>query len=452
MAYFVVQDFSSGLDVRKSPWTSANGSLQKLTDAHITRGGEIEKRKALGEVGTLPTATSALVSGKQAGSDTNGLIVFGSGPPPGGLPDGVAYQQIQHPDGAGFDLVDIADATLFDGRAYVVGEYSDGSQWHFYNGALVKEWGAGVVRSSMVTNDLIAEHMRGLIDGESGYTATRTGATVIVSGPTGSNYAVSTESQDGGGNPNQNIVASELVAASVAAPGTQAVGEFAILIGEQGAGNYIDKVRVDVGGVFTELISSTVPFNTTPELTALDVVTAINAGTSVHGYNASTKYGKIFIGAPASLGASANGRIVEVVAKGSVCLYNGKFSLYGGPAGAGNEVATVFINGVVVTSAAIPWATSDAATAAAVAANINAYASVPKINAVALGSTVYLSPEKIRSNDATSLTLIVNTNGNVTATTGSNAPVENDYTGYTNPQRPGFDDVIVQTPEGGVQP
>lgn len=435
MAYFVVQDFSSGLDVRKSPWTSANGSLQQLSDGHITRGGEVEKRKALQLVGELPSSTRAIISGKPAGSESNTIIVFGAGAAPTGLPPGVQYQQLAHPDGPSFEIVDIVDATLFDGRAYVVAEYSDGNQFHFYNGSLVTDWGAGIVRASMTTNDLIAEHMRGLINGQSGYTASRSGSTVTVTGPVGANYAVAVESQDGGGNPNQNIVASELVASVTPAAGSSAIGEFAILIGEAGAGNYIDKVRVDVGGVFTELISAPVLFNTTAELTGLDVATAINAGTLTHGYSASTKYGKVFIFAPLSLGATANGRIVEVVAKGKVCLYNGKFSIYGGPAGAGNEIAVVYVNGQTVTSAAVPWATSDAATATALADNINAFASSPKINAVALGSTVYLSPEKIRSNDPTSVTMVVSTNGNVTATIGSNAPVENDYGDYEDPDR-----------------
>jgi hypothetical protein len=372
VSYFVVQDFSSGLDVRKSPWTSANGSLQQLTDGHITRGGEVEKRKALSLVGPLPESTRALMSGKPSGSETNSIIVFGAGALPAGLPAGVNYQQLAHPDGPGFDIVDIVDVTLFDGRVYVVAEYDDGNQFHFYNGALVTDWGAGIVRASMTTNDLIAEHLRGLINGQSGYTASRSGNAITVTGPIGSNYTVAVESQDGGGNPNQSIVASELVAAAVPAAGANSVGEFAILIGEVGAGNYIDQVRVDVGGVFTDLISAPVLFNTTAELTGLDVATAINNGTSVHGYSASTKYGKVFVFAPLSLGATANGRIIEVVAKGRVCLYNGKFSIYGGPAGAGNEIAVVYVNGIAVTSAAVPWATSDAATATALADNINA--------------------------------------------------------------------------------
>lgn len=446
MTYFVVQDFSSGLDVRKSPWTSANGSLQKLEDAHITRGGEIEKRKAIVAIGDLSGSVDGLVAGKIGGADTSGLIVFGSGPAPAVLPGGVSYQQITHPDGVSIPLVSIADVALYDGRVYVVGNYSDGSQWHFYDGVLVKDWGAGVVRASMTTNDLIAEHIRGLIDGESGFTATRAGAAVIVTGPVGSNYAVSVEAQDGAGNPDETITVSELVSSSAATAGTQSVGEFAIFIGEAGAGNYIDQIRVDVGGVFTSLISSPVLFNTTPELTALDVITAINAGTGTHGYNATTKYGKVFVGAPVSLGATANGRILEVVAKGAICLYNGKFAVTGGPAGAGNEVTSVSVNGLAITSGAVAWATSDSATASAVAANINAYASVPKMNAVALGNTVYVSPEKVRSNDSTSLSLIVITGGNVTASVGASAPVENDYGDYKDPSRPGFDDPNTEQP------
>lgn len=439
MTYFVVQDFSAGLDVRKSPWTSANGSLQSLQNAHITRGGEVEKRKAIVAIGDLSSSVDGLVAGKIGAADTSGLIVFGSAPAPAGLPDGVSYQQIPHPDGLSIPLVSIADVALYDGRVYVVGNYSDGSQWHFYDGVLVKDWGAGVVRASMTTNDLIAEHMRGLIDGEGGFTATRTGATVIVTGPVGSNYAVTVEAQDGAGNTDETISVSELVASAAATAGTQAVGEFAIFIGEDGASNYIDQVRVDVGGVFTDLISAPVLFNTTPELTALDVITAINANTSLHGYNATTKYGKVFVGAPLSLGATANGRILEVVAKGSICLSNGKFSISGGPAGAGNDVTSVSVNGLTVTSGAVAWATSDSATAAAVAANVNTYASSPKVNAVALGNTVYVSPEKVRSNDSTSLSLVVITGGNVTASAGASAPVENDYGDYKDPSRPGFD-------------
>ena len=407
-----------------------------LDDGQITRGGEIEKRKVFSDEGSLLAETLALASGKIGASTTPTLIVFGSVSPPAGLPAGVVYQRLQHPDG-GFQLEDIADWTLYDGKVYVVGEFSDGSQWHFYDGLLVTDWGAGVVRPSMTTNELIAEHLKNLVDASDSYSATRTGASIIITGQAGVDYAVAVETQDGGGINNQNLTANELVAAIPGVAGVQAVGEFAILLGENGAGNFIDQVRIDNNGVFTDLLSSSVLFATTPELTALVVVNEINAGNATHGYISSTKYGKVFIGARVSEGSSANGRVVEVVAKGAIVLANGKFSITGS-AGGGNEVTSVVVNGLTVTSGAVAWATSDANTASLVAANIRAFASSPKINAVALGNTVYVSPEKIRSNDPVQLSMIVTTAGTVVGNPGAEAPVENDYPDYPDPPRPGF--------------
>lgn len=437
MSYFLVQDFSSGLDVRKSPWTSANGSLQQLDDGQITRGGEIEKRKAFVDQGDLLSYTSGLASAKTGNGDTPSLMVFGSAGPPTGLPAGVIYQQLNHPDGS-VDMTDIVDYTLYDGKAYVVADYADGSQWHFYDGAMVTDWGAGVVRPPMTTNDLIAEHLKLLVDASPTYSANRIGPSVFITGPDGVDFTVATETADGGGNNDQTLLANNLVAPVAGASNAKAVGEFAILLGENGAGNYIDQVRIDNNGVFTDLLSASVPYATTPELTALNVVNAINAGNPVHGYVASTTYGKVFIGAAESLGASANGRVIEVIAKGAVVLANGKFALINGTAGVGNEVTSVAVNGITITSAAVPWVTNDATTAANVAANINAFASVPKMNAVALGNTVYVSPEKVRSNDPVSLSMTLVTGGTVNGTAGAEAPVENDYPNYENPERPEF--------------
>lgn len=438
MAYFLIQDFSSGLDVRKSPYTSANGSLQQLDDGHITRGGEIEKRKALELTGDL-LRTYALVSGKITGQTQASDIVFGdAASPPPGLPAGVEYQRLQHPDGT-HSLTGITDYTLYDGRPFVAAEFSDGSQWIFYDGQLVTDFGAGVVRASMTTNDAIAEYLKGLIDASPNFSATRTGTTVFVTGLVGVDYAVATETANGGATNNQALSVNELLSPVAAVAGQPAIAEFAIMVGENGASNYIDQVRVDVGGVFTDLISSPVLFNTTPELTALDVVNAINAGSGTHNYTASTKYGKVFVYAQTSLGASANGRIIEVTAKGAICLYNGSFSITAGTSGTGNELISVKVNGLEVTSAPVAWATSNSATAAAVAANIRAYSSSPKINAVALGNTVYLSPEKIRSNDPVTLSVQVTGAGDVGSGTGAPTPVENQYPDYgtTDPRNPG---------------
>ncbi len=81
MPYFLIQDFSRGLDARKSPATLPAGSLRYLNNAHITRGGEIEKRKAFVPHITLPPGSVGL-----AASD-NYFVVYGNGPAPPGLID-----------------------------------------------------------------------------------------------------------------------------------------------------------------------------------------------------------------------------------------------------------------------------------------------------------------------------------------------------------------------------
>lgn len=437
MPYFLISDFRSGLDVRKSPWTAEAGTLQAFVDGHVTRGGEIEKRKEFTDEGDLLAATHSLVAAR-AGSTARGLVVFGSAAAPS-LPAGVTYQRLQHPDGTG-EMSGVAAMTLFDGRPYVVADFDDGSQFHFYDGALVTDWGAGVVRAAMTTNAQIAEHLRQLIDADANYSATRVGSTITVTGPAGTNYSVATETSNvAGGTNDQTLTYTELVAPVAPVAEVVAFAEFAIIEGSVGAANYIDKVRVDVGGVFTDLISTTVPYNTSPELTALDVVTAINAGTGTHGYSASTRYGKVYVYAPASVGATANGRVIEVTAKGDVVLYDGRFAITGGSAGAGNELIMVKVNGANVMSAAVAWATSDSATATAVAANIVAFASSPKMNARAVGSTVYISPEKIRSDDAVSYTVNVSTGGDVTSGAGDTPPIEGQYPDYSKPYDPRAD-------------
>lgn len=454
MAYFIVQDFSSGLDVRKSPYTSANGSLQRLDDAHITRGGEIEKRKALEDHGSFPAATFGLTSGKVGDATSTSDIVFGDSPtPPVGIPAGVQYQQLAHPDGSAL-LTGITDYTLFEGKPFVAAEYSDGSQWVFYDGQLVTDFGAGIVRASMTTNDLIAEHLRGLIDASSKYTATRTGSSITVVGPVGVDYATVTETANvSGGVNDQTLTFAELEPSIASVTATNAVAEFAVLGGSDDAGvsNYIEKIRVNVGGSFTELISSNVAFNTSPELTALDAVTAINAGTGTHGYSAATQYGKVFVYAPGADGSAANGRILEVTAKGSVILYNGSFVISGGSASAGvNKITSVKANGVEILGSSVDWTTDNATTAAAVAAQIRSYASSPKYNAHSEGEAVFCSPEKIRSDDPTSITLVATSAGDVTFEPGTAPQVVDQYPDYGDAGPPSCVEIESFLPAGGI--
>ena len=73
MPYVVVDNFSGGLDSRRHVLNAKTGTASVLKNAHITRGGEIEKRKAFNlflSHSTLGYATFGL----EAASD--GIHVF----------------------------------------------------------------------------------------------------------------------------------------------------------------------------------------------------------------------------------------------------------------------------------------------------------------------------------------------------------------------------------------
>lgn len=80
MPYFLIQDFSQGLDARKSAATLPPGSLRYANNVHVTRGGELEKRKAFVPVQTLPPGSVSL------SADRDQLLVYGNGAQtPGGI-------------------------------------------------------------------------------------------------------------------------------------------------------------------------------------------------------------------------------------------------------------------------------------------------------------------------------------------------------------------------------
>ena len=69
----------------------------------------------------------------------------------------------------------------------------------------------------------------------------------------------------------------------------------------------------------------------------------------------------------------------------------GSFEITGGTVGGGNQVTSVTINGVTVTSSAVAFTTDADTTAEAVAANIAANTSTPDYTAYALGAAVYIT-------------------------------------------------------------
>ena len=429
MAYYLIEDFRSGLDVRRSPWSSPAGTLQVLNDGHITRGGEIEKRKAFVEMGTFPATTFGLAA------DKDGLVTFGSAASPGVLPSGITYQRLQSPNGA--DMTGVDAVTLFTGDLYVVARYTDGEQWHFYDGDLVEDWGAGEVQPYMVNNAGIAAHLASLINARGDYNASVIGNTVRIEGAPGEDFTVTAEpSNINGGVNDQSLTVNIIQQPVTPIAGTPANGEFAVIGGASGTGNQIDHVRVYNGGSHVDLIGSAIPFDPAgANYTALNVVSAINNLTGTHGYRALSIVSRVVIYSSDAAGGSSNGLVVQAQSSGAVVLADGSFRITGGSSGGGGNISSILANGAEILGATVNWGASNTATAAAIAAQIRAHASSPKYTAVADGEAVRIAPALVRSDQPATITMTITTGGDLTTSAAPPPPVVTDPD-WDNPPPP----------------
>jgi hypothetical protein len=234
--YQVVEDFRFGMDRRKERATGVPGTLWTLENAVINRGGEIERTKKWVPQFSLPPDQTF---GLATLSDTP--YVFGSVASPG-VPAGVSYQRLQHPDGV-TAMTKILSVDRSKGKLYAIAQFADGSIHHYYDGALVRDWDAGRVTSYMVNNAGIAAHFVTLINATSRrYTATQVGAIIRITGANANDdFAVATSTENvPGGNDDQSLTTAVTQAASSTLPkiveitvgGTFEVGDkFSIRLG-----------------------------------------------------------------------------------------------------------------------------------------------------------------------------------------------------------------------------
>jgi hypothetical protein len=133
VAYFTITDFAAGLDLRRSSLTAPAGTLRKLTNCHVTPGGEIEKRFAF-----IPFFA--------ASSDSRSIIELG-GMLYVFIPGGTATTDPTGDWDVGTMQLDcstieeIIDYDFFDNKVFVVA-YVDGNTTdpvHFYDGVRVPD-------------------------------------------------------------------------------------------------------------------------------------------------------------------------------------------------------------------------------------------------------------------------------------------------------------------------
>lgn len=150
MPYLVIEDFKVGLDTRRLEQASQAGALVTLQNAHINRGGEIEKAKKFAAKYNLPGMTFGLAA---LGLE---LYVFGSNIDPG-VPAGVNYKQLQHEAGAVPTMSAFLRADVFASKLFTVAKYDNDDVRPAYDGVVVSDFlaGSGHFAAGLVVNSAL---------------------------------------------------------------------------------------------------------------------------------------------------------------------------------------------------------------------------------------------------------------------------------------------------------
>lgn len=395
-----IRDFTGGLDTRKLAETTPGGVLIQAVNGHITRGGEFEKRAAFVPTYALPSGTIGLARQR------TGLVTFGSGPAPA-MPSGVSYQRLQHEDGV-TPLVRVRSFDLFAGLVYAVGEFADGSIYHFYNAVPVDDWFDGRARATFTitegtgTSTLNHVYVNGVDvltvpvtwtdDNPTTAQAVADAINANLSVPeyvaTAVEDRVNIISQDPGAEANGRAVTFDVSGGFVVVPATGLTlsgggGDFVSAAGAKtrfavqvGTVNALTTLKVN--GV--DIVGPRVTSRATPTATATAIAAAINAFSSVPEYTATSAGAVVTISAP--VGAAPNGR-TAVIAKtgnfsastptvfaggtGSVSATS-TFTVTGGTP---NQLSNLTVNGLDILGGAVVLTGTDAALTTAIIAKIN---------------------------------------------------------------------------------
>jgi hypothetical protein len=132
--YYEISNFQSGMDLRKSALTAPAGTLRMLQNAHITPGGEVEKRSTFAYWCTAPAGSLGIC-------DVNNQVythlpaAAASIVPPTASAVGVI--NIVAP--AGVTLQYMYSYDVYNGQIFAVFPGSDGHWYCYYNGVLVPD-------------------------------------------------------------------------------------------------------------------------------------------------------------------------------------------------------------------------------------------------------------------------------------------------------------------------
>ena len=430
MPYVLVEDFKAGIDTRRTSVTSVPGSLYGLnadgvaglTNAHITRGGEIEKRRAFKLWATLPTGeTYGLAAG---GGNVYVFADCHTGRPSmTGQPESLSVLKCEsrYKGNTGEeDMAKVLSVDFFDAKPYAAIEFEDGLINHYWGdhddpGASQE---ATEITSLDATANTLTKASHGLANGAvvrlttsdtlpTGFalatdyyvvsTATDTfkleasvgSGAISFSGGTGTHSYQSgvamnriIQQYDGRARVGFSVTGGALTSST----GTAASGTVIVNAGSEFAGNNILFLRVDN----VDIITGTVAHTGSNTVTAAAIATAINAKTSVPNYTATASGTTTVTITAADKGTVPNGKAITSSTEGDFGLVNGTSPLVNGE---DNAITNITMDGISIIRDPILWETSHPYTATKIADEINSTATLPEWEAVASGSVVTIIAE-----------------------------------------------------------
>ena len=464
MAYLVIENFKRGLDTRRNILTSEPGCLVEMDNAHVTRGGEIEKRKAFKLVGNVGIETYGL----EGCGDT--VFVFGSAPT-AQVPVGVTYQRLIHPDGPSFSMTKVVSFTSYAGKPFVIAEFNDGARYCYYNGEIVQDSYNGIYRLSHGDIQGFLEHIESLLP--DGYSAVLNSSGLTLVGPQGKNFTVTTTVSG-------KFTASTPVTSQTAVkpiPEVLAKGSFVISGGSSNPASLwkdgrnmdaaacpgIRSIRVGASSVTAtdgiDLIgwSGTVglKYNTyTPTYTTgsnwgsllFNIAKAINDNTTaglahrysaysyLRAYNSGNDTNSMYVYAPNDVGADANGTLVQIefdanphqvydiyqlIDPASIAqspYNNGRYIATMGTLANGttNAITEVKVDGVDILGGHVHWVQSNSNTAQTAADKINSYQSTVEYSASVIdGGKIVLTASANSGSSFNGRVISITTLGNI---------------------------------------
>lgn len=305
MAYLSIQDFKYGMDRRRERVAGTPGTLWTLENAHITRGGDIERCKKFVSKYTLPAGTRGVFSlNKQ-------LYVFGSADLAATMPLGIVYQRLQSPNGGA--LTNIVDVDGFSGKVYAIADFDDGGRFHFYDGSRVTDWDTiGAASASYVT---LAQFLAEKVSAASAVKASAAnGIMSIEAAVAGTAFTIVGGAVNGSGGTNDQTITVTTPQANVAAVNeVRATASITINGGVDGM-----ITAVTLGAV--PLIAVDVTWHATNDATAIRLAQAINSLSSTSGYTAAAVGNVVTISAAPGTGATPNGTALTVTTAGDIAV------------------------------------------------------------------------------------------------------------------------------------